>query len=296
MPALRSPRSPLVLILGLAISASAHSAPEAVDSAGVRAATEGLTLPESAVAHPDGRVFVSEIGQFGAPGDGKITIVHPDGRTETLADGLNDPKGIDLHDGHLYVTDVTRVVQVALDGTTTVLAEPDAFATTPVFLNDIEIDDNGTLYVSDSGDEQGQGAAIHAIARDGSIRLLLGADAGIKRPNGLLNDGPGQLLVADFADGGLFRLNFTAAETPPILTQVNQGFGAGDGLARAGDGGIYVSDWAGGNVWHLATPEATPELIASGYQSAADIALSSDGKHLLIPDMKAGLLVFLPIE
>lgn len=296
MKTLRSPRLPHALMLGLAISAPAISAQEPANSTPARPAIEGLVMPESAVAHPDGRIFVSEIGQFGMPGDGKITIVHPDGRTETLADGLDDPKGIDLHDGHLYVTDNTRVVRVALDGTTAVVVEPDAFPTTPVFLNDIEIDDNGTLYVSDSGGEQGQGAAIYAIARDGNVTLLLGANAGIKTPNGLLSDGPGQLLVADFANGGLFRLNFADREKPSIVTQVNQGFGATDGLARATDGSLYVSDWAGGKVWHLATAEATPELITSGHSSAADIALSVDGRTVLVPDMKAGRLLFFPAK
>jgi gluconolactonase len=38
------------------------------------------------------------------------------------------------------------------------------------------------------------------------------------------------------------------------------------------------------------------ELVKEGLKSAADIALSADGKHLLVPDMKAGELVILPLH
>jgi hypothetical protein len=39
------------------------------------AAVSGLVLPESVVAAPDGRVFVSQIGEFGKDGDGSVAAV-----------------------------------------------------------------------------------------------------------------------------------------------------------------------------------------------------------------------------
>ena len=39
----------------------------------------GLKMPESAIAAKDGRVFVSEIGEFGKDGDGQITVIDKNG-------------------------------------------------------------------------------------------------------------------------------------------------------------------------------------------------------------------------
>ncbi|MCB5185133.1 SMP-30/gluconolactonase/LRE family protein [Methylobacillus gramineus] len=267
-----------------------------VSSAGKK--ITGLKMPESAIAHSDGRIFVTEIGEFGKNGDGKITVINQDGSTKTLADGLNDPKGIDLFNDQLYIADVDHVVRVGLDGSKTIIAKPADFQQKPIFLNDIEIDGLGNVYVSDSGDDNGKHAAIYKIAPNGKVTQIINDQSGIKRPNGLLMDGPNKLLVADFGNGKLFQVVFNepSAKAKATVTLLNSGFGGADGLVRDTDGLLYVSDWAGGNVWQLSEPKATPQLISKGHQSAADITLSSDGKTLLIPDMKGGELVYLPIK
>lgn len=254
----------------------------------------GLAMPESVVAHPDGRLFVSEIGEFGKNGDGKITIINKDGSRQTLAEGLNDPKGMDLFNNQLYVADVDQVVKVGLDGSKTVIAKPSDFPSVPVFLNDIEIDGLGNVYVSDSGDDNGKHAAIYQISPAGKIRQLVNEKSGIKRPNGLLLDGVNQLLVADFGSGKLFQVNY-AGKTAAV-SLLNQGFGGADGLVRDTDGVLYISDWAGGKVWQLTDPRATPQLISEGHQSSADISVTVDGRFILMPDMKAGELVYLPVK
>jgi sugar lactone lactonase YvrE len=38
------------------------------------------------------------------------------------------------------------------------------------------------------------------------------------------------------------------------------------------------------------------KLVKEGFAAAADIAIAPDGKTLLVPDMKAGELVYLPIK
>ena len=168
------------------------------------------------------------------------------------------------------------------------LAAASAFPAKPVFLNDIEIDGLGNVYVSDSGDDNGKGAGIFKIDAKGKVTQLLKANAGIKRPNGLLMDGPHAMLVADFGTGKLFRVSLQGRKA--VVTLLNQGFGGADGLVRDANGVLYVSDWANGKVWQLLEPKATPQLMIQGYQSAADISISQDGKVLLVPDMKAGQL------
>jgi glucose/arabinose dehydrogenase len=257
-----------------------------------------LQMPESSISHLDGRVFITEIGEFGKDGDGKVTILNKDGSTKTLADGLNDPKGIDMFNNQLYIADVDHVVRVDLDGKKTVIAKSSDFQDKPIFLNDIEIDGIGNIYVSDSGDDNGKHGAIYKITPAGKVIQIVNDKSGIKRPNGLLMDGPNKLLVADFGTGKLFQVVFDGMSANPKseVTLLNSGFGAADGLIRDTDGILYISDWANGKVWQLSEPKATPQLITEGHQSAADIALSIDGKYILMPDMKAGNLVPLEIK
>ena len=258
----------------------------------------GFEMPESSIAHPDGRVFITEIVGYGKKGDGKVTVLNTDGTTKTLVDGLNDPKGIDLFDNQLYVADVDQVIRIDLNGKKTVIAKSGDFKDTPIFLNDIEIDGVGNVYVSDSGDEKGKHGSVYKITPAGKVVQIINDKSGIKRPNGLLMDGPNMLLVADYGTGKLFRVVFDGESNKPQgnVTLLNSGFGAADGLTRDTNGILYVSDWATGKVWRLSEPKATPLLITEGHQSAADISLSLDGKNILMPDMKAGELVQLPIK
>ncbi|AFJ02214.1 L-sorbosone dehydrogenase [Methylophaga frappieri] len=251
-----------------------------------------LVMPESAIAAPNGNIYITEIGEFGKAGDGKVTRLNADGSTQTLADNLNDPKGIDLFNHHLYVADVDQLVKISLDGKTEILARAADFPGKPVFLNDVEIDGKGNIFVSDSGDDDGKHAGIYRVTPEGKVTEVISDKSGIKRPNGLLNNGVNQLLVADFGTGDLFTLNLSSG----AIKKVNQGFGGADGLVRDSNGQLYVSDWANGKVWQLSEPKATPLLMRDDFVSAADIALSADGKHLLVPDMKAGEMTFLPLH
>ncbi|MED5510669.1 MAG: SMP-30/gluconolactonase/LRE family protein [Pseudomonadota bacterium] len=252
----------------------------------------GLKLPESVVAHPDGRLFISEIGEFGKKDDGQISIINTDGSITVLASGLNDPKGLDLFNNELYVADINQVLKIDMDGKIEVLADSSDFPGKAEFLNDVEIDGSGNVYVSDSGTDTGQNAGIYRISAQGEISEVMNSHSGIKRPNGLLMDGIGSMLVADFGTGDLYRFDLASDK----VKDLNSGFGGADGLVRDTRGFLYVSDWNNGKVWQLAGPRATPQIIADDLKAAADIALSADGKHLLVPDMKAGKLLYLPIH
>ena len=258
----------------------------------------GLKMPESAIANPDGRLFITEIGEFGKKGDGKVTVINSDGSQATLAEGLDDPKGIDLFNNQLYVADIDKVVRIDMQGNKSVMAKPTDFQQKPIFLNDIEIDGLGNVFVSDSGDDNGKHSAVYRITQQGKVAQLINEKSGIKRPNGLLLDGVNALLVADFGTGKLFRLVFPEQgdKIEATISLLNQGFGGADGLIRDTNGLLYVSDWAGGKVWQLSEPKATPQLISEGHLSSADISLSADGKAVLMPDMKAGTVVRIPIH
>ena len=255
----------------------------------------GLATPESAVIGHDGRIYVSEIGGFGKDGDGKVTAIAPDGKATTFASGMDDPKGLVAVGKTLYVADKTRIWRIDANGTASVLVKADDFPQPLLFLNDLTVDRSGNLFVSDTGDiEKGGKGAIFKVTPAGKVSLVVSEaqNPAIKSPNGLLFEPSGKLLVVDFASGDLLRLDVGKGTTEKIA----EGFGGGDGLAHGAEELLYVSDWKNGRVWKLdmKSKGAKPEPYSQTFQAAADIALSKDGKFILVPDMKAGTLVWLP--
>ena len=254
----------------------------------------GLKMPESVVQATDGRVFVSEINGFGVDGDGQISVIEA-GQVKLFAKGLDDPKGLAIIGQSLYVADNKRILKLALSGPkqgqAEVFAAASAFPVTPLFLNDLEADLAGNLYVSDSGDLKGKGGAVYQINAQGQVRLLINGqqDSRILAPNGLLMDDTGDvLMVVDFASGILYSYNLATKQ----LLDIAVGFGGGDGVVHHANGSMFVSDWKNGKVFRLdMNGEITP--LAATYQSAADIALTKDEKVLMVPDMKAGELDFI---
>ena len=253
----------------------------------------GFKMPESVVEAKDGRLFISEIGEFGKDGDGQISVIEKDGTVKAFATGMNDPKGLAFIGKDLYVADKTQILKVSPDGKWVVFTDASAFEATPQFLNDLVADAKGNLYVSDTGDMKGNGGNIYHIAKSGEAHLVVDnkADARVIGPNGLLVEKTGHaLLEVDFISGILYRLDLKTGK----LTQLAEGFGGGDGLVQGAKGVLYVSDYNNGKVFSVKDGKVT--LIKDGFKASADIAITKDGKYLLVPDMKAGELVYLPIH
>ncbi len=249
----------------------------------------GLKTPESAIQGKDGRIYISEINEFGKDGDGQISVVGKDAKLSVFATGLDDPKGLAMIGDKLYVADKNRVIEVYADGTWAVYGAQMAFPGTPVFLNDLVADKAGNLYVSDSGTLK-SGGQIYKINPKGEISVVVDSkNPDVLAPNGLLMDGK-NLLEIDFESGILYRVNLKTGAT----TKVAEGFGGGDGLVRTKSGKLIISDWKAGKIYQVVGKKA--KLIKEGYQASADIVLSHDGKTLLVPDMKAGELDFVPIN
>lgn len=256
----------------------------------------GLKTPESVVQAKDGRIFISEIGEFGKDGDGQITMIDKSGKSSIFASGLNDPKGLAVIGINLYVADKDKITKISPDGSSSVFAAASAFPAKPQFLNDLEADPQGNLYVSDSGDimGSGKGGAIYKLDATGKVTLLIDGkqDARVMAPNGLLADDTGNVLIyVDFTSGILYSYN----QQTKALTDLAEGFGGGDGIVHHSNGSMFVSDWKTGKVFSVST-KGDVTLLKDGFKSAADIAITKDEMYIMVPDMKAGELDYIPLK
>ena len=207
-------------------------------------------------------------------GSGFISTMALDGKIINLrwATGLNAPKGMGLHRGKLYVTDIYRLVVI---NTTTGQVEQtyDAIDPKKAFLNDVTVTKDGTVYVTDSRFDQ-----LYRL-KNGQWDVVMAGEQ-LSRPNGILAERTGTLLIGSTKIGALRRLD-PATNT---LTTVADGMAATDGIASDGKTGVFVSDW-NGQVFHVTKTGEKQQLLDTRASkiNAADITYLKQGRLLLVP-------------
>jgi hypothetical protein len=274
------------LVLSLLLSTAALAAPKLLWEA------KDLEQPESVVLDPaTGTLLVSNI--VGAimqkDGNGYIAKLGLDGGivTKQWVKGLNAPTGMALHDRTLYVADVDQLVEInAASGE--ILKRYDAKGA--VFLNDVVVDEDGTVYLSDT--------PMNTIWRlkDGAFEPWLANDA-LNGPNGLLVQGK-KLIVASFGklpDQGqsqeLGALLSVDLEDQSIGKVGNaQPFGNLDGLQLLQPNVYLVTDWAAGALYRV-DAKGKPERLLKLGKGSADFIYLPDKKLALIPIMLSNSLV-----
>jgi sugar lactone lactonase YvrE len=248
--------------------------------------TKGLAQPESVVEDPaTGVIYVSNINGavMQKDGNGFISRLTADGKMleRQWVKGLNSPTGLALHDRTLYAADVDQLIEInAASGE--ILKRYDAKGA--VFLNDVVVDDDGTVYVSDT--------PMNTIWRlkDGSFEPWLANDA-LNGPNGLLIQGK-TLIVASLgkvqSQGQKKELGTLLAVSldDQKVSKVGKGelIGNLDGLQAIQPGVYLVTDWAQGALYRVDAKGKVDELIDLN-QGSADLAYMPGNKLLLIPMM-----------
>lgn len=216
---------------------------------------------------PDGKDGKGSIGKVGL--DGKII------KTEWVT-GLNAPKGMGLYKNKLYVADLTEVVVIDVLKGKIIDHIP---VEKSVFLNDITIDKEGNVYVSDS-----RTLKIHRIDKDKNVITLL---ENLKGPNGLLAVGD-DLLVLD--KGMLFKL------TPngQMLTIAEGMDPSTDGVEMVKPNEYIVSCWAG-IVYYIPAKGDKQVLLDTREKkiNSADIGYDAKNRILYVPTFyKNGVVAY----
>jgi glucose/arabinose dehydrogenase len=254
----------------------------------------GLALPESVAVTREGRAFVSTIGERDKDGDGQVLEIK-DGKAVEFAKGLNDPKGLIAHQKNLYVTDKNRVLKIDDKGTVTELVSTSAFPKPPQFLNDIVADEQGNLYITDSGDRKGDGGAIFKYnQKEKKVSLVLDKSKfpALHSPNGIAMDGLSFVLLGDMGTETLYRVKVEDGSVEKLA----KGLGRIDGICWDNVGRLFLSAHSQAKVHVIPRPGIKAEVIAEGFQTAADQCLDATGTKLLVPDMKAGTVTAIDIR
>jgi sugar lactone lactonase YvrE len=254
--------------------------------------TKGLAQPESVVEDPaTGVIYVSNINGavMQKDGNGFISRLTADGKMleRQWVKGLNSPTGLALHDRTLYAADVDQLIEInAASGE--ILKRYDAKGA--VFLNDVVVDDEGTVYVSDT--------PMNTIWRlkDGRFEPWLANDA-LNGPNGLLVQG-NTLIVASLgkiqSQGQKKELGTLLAVSldDQKVSKIGKGelIGNLDGLQAIQPGVYLVTDWAQGALYRVDAKGKVDELIDLN-QGSADLSYLPGKKMLLIPMMLDNSLV-----
>ena len=233
-----------------------------------------LRSPESVVYDRERNVlYVSNINQMSKDrkdGDGFISRLSTKGEIEQLywVSGLNDPKGLALHNNVLYVADLDEIVAIATQ-TGAVLSRHKADKAK--MLNDVTVDDAGNVYVSDS--EQGR---IY-LFRNGRVTSWLD-NTQREKPNGLLYDN-NRLIMASFNSGKLRFLDTERKE----FTEWADDIPSADGVTRVSDG-YLVSNWHG-EVYYVNQEGKKRKVLDTKDQkiNAADISYSEEQQMLYVP-------------
>lgn len=190
-----------------------------------------LRTPESVLYDAKDKIlYVSNID--GAPADkdgkGSIAKLSLDGKiiNANWVSGLNAPKGMGRYKNKLYVADLTEVVVIDIENAKIIQKIPIEGS---VFLNDISIDKQGAVYVSDTRINK-----VYRLEKGFVVTALQNLQA----PNGLLAIG-NELLILD--KGNLIKLLDTGA-----LTNIADGMDPStDGIEMVKPNEYIVSAWSG---------------------------------------------------
>lgn len=235
----------------------------------------GFSHPESVVYEKTGDfLFVSNIGGE-TSGDGYISKVSLEGQIldSLWVRGLDDPKGLLIQEGKLFVTDNKRIVEMDID-----LGQisREYSIEEAGMLNDIAADADGNLYISDTRKN-----SIFKLDTLGIISEWMNSKE-LQAPNGLLFS-KNELWVAAWGNGetggDILKID---PDTQEIQKVSEKGIGNLDGLQQGKAGDFYFSDWQSGKIFRIEVGGKIKEVVTSA-RSVGDILLLEEKGLLILP-------------
>jgi len=281
----------------------------------------GFDTPESVVHDRVADVYlVSNVGA-GDPGaldhNGFISRVSPNGivlQLKWIQDGvngavLNGPKGIAIRGNVLYVSDIDtlREFDRVTGSPLAAISIPNPFTPTPLFLNDVAVADDGTVFLSDNAN-----GALFKVDPNGNPSVI-STSPSLDFPNGVLADGgDNNVLWVTWIGNQILRTNpsgkIKVVATIPAPDVSSLGLPPNtlllDGFVRLPDGSFLVSSWVTGHVYQISDDGEKIKVIASfvsffdnpnNPDGPADINVDLNRHRLLVPLFDVNELVIQPL-
>lgn len=267
--------------------------------------------PESVVRGFGGRLHVTLMGERREKGDrdGSIVSIDEKGTVNSLAAGFDDPKGLVFTGQVLITADFDHVWAIDSSGRKRVIAGPEDFPTPPLYLNDVALEPGGkSVLVTDMGARSQMLAGpsrlwpldsaearkipslgrVYRVALDGGVSVVIDHDARMPIPNGIDRLADGSIHVGEFFLGTILQWRQGS------WRKIGEDYRSVDGLAHDRAGHIYATEVFSGRVWKVNINTGARSLLAT-LQSAADLIFDQQTDLLVVPDSKAGTIVFIPI-
>ena len=257
---------------------------------------DGFSQPESVLFDPKDEVlYVSNINGNPLDKDGKgfISKVRPTGEMveEMWVEGLNAPKGMAIFERTLYIADIDTLVAIDLTDKSVQRFE----ASEAIFLNDVAVDADGRVYVSDMMDN-----VIYRLeGEDFSSWVKSGI---LENPNGLFAEEERIVIVTwGPISEGFNTTRPGTLKTATIAGQTLADLGSGppignlDGVEGDGSGNYFVTDWMNGRLLFV-RPDGSFEELLDLEQGSADLAYVRSLDLLVIPMMNDNRVVGYKVE
>ena len=251
-----------------------------------------METPECAVVEPStGAVYVSNMQtdgeQYWADDDKAfISLLMPGGTPAALSwkesskeMPINQPKGMTIFQGVLYVADNTRIVGYPLfDG-----VEPKPLkGPRGKCLNDMATDGKA-IYVSDT-----EAGCVYRMSDEG-IRV-------IKAPPGVngITFWQDKMFAVSWTLHDVYELD-PSGRAEPVPFGLAANFLALDSIEVLRDGTFVVSDFDGGRIATIAPDRKTIHTLLE-VPTPADIGLDRERDYLYVPSVKGGRVVIMLLE
>ncbi|UYQ95022.1 ATP-binding protein [Chitinophaga horti] len=231
-----------------------------------------IAVPESVLDDGKGTLYVSLIN--GSPwaldATGGVARLKPDGTgyDSTFITGLHSPKGLAIFGDRLYVADVHAVVVVDLKKGA---IEKNIAWEEAQGLNDLTVDADGIVYVSDS-----KSGKVWRIENDNPTLYL----ENLEGLNGLKAAGTDLIIAAG--------KSFVKADKDKKITNIASLPQGGDGIEPVGKGDYLVTSWSGWIFYVHANGKVETLLNTSAEKiNAADIGYDAKKRIVYVPTFNA---------
>jgi len=238
-----------------------------------------LQMPESALYDKKRDIiYVTNFDRFSGPGQQFISKVSLDGKVQQLkwVETLFLPTGIAMFKDKLFVVERRNVAEIDMETGKILTRYP---LPQPMFPNDIAIDKQGILYVSDT-----QKGAIYKFA-DGKFEEWLSGEE-LANINGLCVN-KDKLIAGVSSDHSLKSVDL---KTKGISTIVRFGEGIMDGIKVDQEGNFLISHYEG-RIYRVTPDGQFTKLLYVQEERCADFDFIPEKNLLVIPTLETSELL-----